>query len=121
MTNTRLTDPEVLEWRHPVRVDLFGIRRGSGGPGRHSGGDGVVRHIRFLEPMTAAILASGRDVAPFGVGGGASGATGRNWVVRADGSRVELHSGFDQVEMEVDDVFVIESPGGGGFGPSDDG
>ncbi len=121
MTNTRLTDPEVLEWRHPVRVDLFGIRHGSGGAGRHPGGDGMVRHIRFLEPMTAAILASGRDVAPFGVGGGAPGATGRNWVERADGSRSALHSGRDQVEMGVDDVFVIESPGGGGFGAPDEG
>ena len=116
MTNTRLTDPEVLEWRHPVRLDLFRRRTGSGGAGRHRGGDGVIRRIRFLEPMTAAILSSHRKVPPYGVAGGATGTIGHNYVERADGEIVEL-SGTDQIEMEVDDVFVIETPGGGGFGP----
>ena len=115
MTNTRLTDPEVLEWRHPVRVEEFRRRTGSGGRGRQRGGDGVVRRIRFLEPMTAAILSSHRRVPPYGMDGGGTGAVGRNRVERADGRVVEL-AGTDQVEMEAGDVFVIETPGGGGFG-----
>ena len=115
MTNSRLTDPEVLEWRYPVLVDGFSIRRGSGGRGRHRGGDGVVRRIRFLEPMTAAILSSRRRTAPFGLAGGGPGAKGRNYVERADGSTQEL-PGTAQVEMNPGDVFVIETPGGGGFG-----
>ena len=86
MTNSRLTDPEVLEWRFPVRLEAFRIRRGSGGAGRHRGGDGVERRVRFLKPMTAVMLANHRRVAPFGVAGGAAGATGRNWIERADGS-----------------------------------
>ena len=90
MTNSRLTDPEVLEWRFPVLLDDFRIRRGSGGAGRHHGGDGVVRRIRFLEPMTAGILSNHRRIAPFGLEGGRPGALGRNWVERADGTREEL-------------------------------
>jgi 5-oxoprolinase (ATP-hydrolysing) len=115
MTNTRLTDPEVLEWRFPVLLEAFGIRRGSGGRGRHRGGDGAVRRIRFLEPMTAAILSGHRRIPPFGVAGGAPGALGRNWVERLDGRR-EVLSGTARAEMAAGDVFVIETPGGGGFG-----
>ncbi len=115
MTNSRLTDPEVLEWRFPVLLESFEIRRGSGGAGRHRGGDGIVRRIRFLEKMMAAILSNHRRVAPFGLAGGEPGALGRNWVERADGSRLEL-SGTAKAEMSPGDVFVIETPGGGGYG-----
>jgi 5-oxoprolinase (ATP-hydrolysing) len=119
MTNSRLTDPEVLEWRFPVRLDQFCIRRGSGGQGRHHGGDGAVRRVRFLEAMTAVMLANHRRVAPFGVAGGAPGALGRNWVERADGSREDFGATF-AVDMQPGDVFVIETPGGGGFGAIDE-
>ena len=115
MTNSRLTDPEVLEWRFPVLVESFEIRRGSGGAGRQRGGDGSVRRVRFREAMTAAILSSHRKVAPFGVAGGEPGALGHNWIARADGMVVEL-SGTHKAEMGPGDVFVIETPGGGGFG-----
>ena len=115
MTNTRLTDPEILEWRYPVRLESFEIRRGSGGRGRWKGGDGIRRRVRFLEPMTAAILSSHRRVAPYGLAGGDSGALGRNSVVRTDGS-VEILLGADRTEMEAGDIFVIETPGGGGWG-----
>ncbi len=115
MTNSRLTDPEVLEWRFPVRLESFEIRRGSGGRGRWRGGDGAVRKLRFLEPMTAAILSSHRLVQPHGMAGGEPGAAGRNYVLRADGSASELGP-FDQTEMAAGDVFVCESPGGGGYG-----
>ncbi len=115
MTNSRLTDPEVLEWRYPVLVDGFAIRRGSGGSGAHPGGDGVVRRLRFLEPMTAAILSNRRRVAPFGLAGGGAGKPGRNTVERADGTVDEL-PGTAQVEMRPGDVFVVETPGGGGYG-----
>ncbi|TMG80876.1 MAG: 5-oxoprolinase, partial [Betaproteobacteria bacterium] len=115
MTNSRLTDPEVLEWRFPVRLDAYRIRRGSGGAGRHRGGDGGERRVRFLEPMTAVMLANHRRIAPFGAAGGQPGAVGRNWVERADGTREEFGATF-QVEMQAGDVFVIQTPGGGGFG-----
>ena len=115
MTNSRLTDPEVLEWRFPVRIDGHEIRRGSGGAGRWRGGDGATRRVRFLEAMTAAILAGHRRVPPYGMAGGRPGALGRNWVERADGSSVEL-SYAEQAEMSPGDVFVIETPGGGGYG-----
>ncbi|HYE93701.1 MAG TPA: hydantoinase B/oxoprolinase family protein, partial [Terriglobales bacterium] len=115
MTNSRLTDPEVLEWRFPVRIDEHRIRRGSGGRGKWRGGDGATRRVRFLEPMTAAILSGHRRIPPYGMAGGEPGALGRNWVERADGSRTEL-AYADQTQMAVDDVFVIESPGGGGYG-----
>jgi len=118
MTNSRLTDPEVLEWRFPVRLDAFCIRRGSGGRGRQSGGNGAVRRVRFLERMTAVMLANHRRVPPFGVAGGAPGALGRNWVERHDGSREEFGATC-AVDMQPGDVFVIETPGGGGFGPPD--
>ena len=119
MTNTRLTDPEILEWRYPVRLESFEIRRGSGGAGRWRGGDGVRRRVRFLEPMTAAILSSHRRVPPYGLAGGESGAPGRNSVLRTDGS-VEVLLGADRTEMNAGDVFVIETPGGGGWGPPED-
>ena len=115
MTNSRLTDPEVLEWRFPVLVESFRIRRGSGGAGRWRGGDGVIRRLRFLEPMTAAILANHRKIAPFGLKGGADGAVGRTWVQRTDGSVQELAS-QDSAAMRPGDALVVETPGGGGFG-----
>ena len=118
MTNTRLTDPEVLEWRFPVRLESFTIRRGSGGNGRHRGGDGTVRRIRFLEPMTATILSSHRHTDPYGLDGGLPGARGRNRVFRAGGD-IETLGGTDGTEMAAGDVFVIETPGGGGFGSPD--
>jgi 5-oxoprolinase (ATP-hydrolysing) len=119
MTNSRLTDPEVLEWRFPVMVARFAIRRGSGGRGRHRGGDGVVRQIRFRKPMTAAILSGRRVVPPFGAAGGMAGQTGRNSVQRVGGQTEQL-AGTAVVEMGVDDIFVIETPGGGGFGTPDE-
>ncbi len=115
MTNSRLTDPEVLEWRFPVRLESFEIRHGSGGRGRWRGGNGAVRRMRFLEPMTAAILSGHRLVRPHGLAGGAAGEPGKNYVLRIDGRRTELGP-FDQTEMAAGDVFVIESPGGGGYG-----
>jgi 5-oxoprolinase (ATP-hydrolysing) len=115
MTNARLTDPEVLEWRLPVRLDAFHIRRGSGGAGRHVGGDGVVRTLRFLEPMTASILSGHRRVPPYGMAGGEPGACGRNAVERGDGT-VETLAGRDRAEMAPGDRFIIHTPGGGGYG-----
>jgi 5-oxoprolinase (ATP-hydrolysing) len=115
MTNTRMTDPEVLELRYPVRLETFALRRGSGGAGRWFGGDGAERRIRFLEPMTAIIVSSRRNVAPFGLAGGADGLRGEQWVERADGSRTVL-TGTDKAEMTPGDVFVILTPGGGGYG-----
>ncbi|MCZ1011173.1 hydantoinase B/oxoprolinase family protein [Streptomyces lydicus] len=120
MTNSRLTDPEVLEWRYPVRVDAFAIRSGSGGTGRWHGGCGVERRLRFLEPMTVALLTNHRRVPPYGMAGGAPGALGANSVERADGSRAEL-AGCDAVEVGVDDVLVLRTPGGGGYGAGDGG
>ncbi|MCA3219487.1 MAG: hydantoinase B/oxoprolinase family protein [Burkholderiales bacterium] len=115
MTNSRLTDPEVLEFRFPVRLDSYAIRPGSGGAGRWHGGNGGTRRVRFLEPMTASILANNRAISPFGVAGGQDGAPGRNWVERSDGSREDLaHIG--SAEMQPGDVFVVETPGGGGYG-----
>ena len=116
MTNARLTDPEVLEWRFPVLLEDFRLRRGSGGAGRWRGGDGSVRRLRFLEDMTVAILASRRIYAPFGAAGGEPGAKGRNWVERADGSTVAM-TGTDKCQVGPGDVFVVETPGGGGYGP----
>jgi 5-oxoprolinase (ATP-hydrolysing) len=115
MTNSRLTDPEVLEFRYPVRLDGYEIRRGSGGAGRWRGGDGGVRRVRFLEPMTASILSNGRRVPAFGMAGGEAGAPGINRVERADG-RVEVLGPLASVSMAPGDVFVIETPGGGGYG-----
>jgi 5-oxoprolinase (ATP-hydrolysing) len=115
MTNSRLTDPEVLEFRFPVRLESYAIRRGSGGGGRWKGGDGGVRRVRFLEPMTASILSNGRTVPAFGMAGGAAGAPGVNRVERADG-RVEALAHIGSAEMGPGDMFVIETPGGGGWG-----
>ncbi|WP_395139123.1 hydantoinase B/oxoprolinase family protein [Schlegelella aquatica] len=115
MTNSRLTDPEVLEFRYPVRLERFEIRAGSGGAGRWRGGDGGTRVVRFLEPMAASILSNGRQHPAFGLAGGAAGAPGRNYVLRADGSREDLgHIG--SVPMAAGDCFVVETPGGGGYG-----
>jgi 5-oxoprolinase (ATP-hydrolysing) len=118
MTNSRLTDPEVLEWRFPVLLESFAIRAGSGGRGRNRGGNGALRRVRFLEPMTAAILSGHRLVAPHGMAGGEPGKPGHNAVERAGGARAELGP-FDQAEMAAGDVFVIETPGGGGYGRAD--
>jgi 5-oxoprolinase (ATP-hydrolysing) len=115
MTNSRLTDPEVLEFRFPVRLDSYTIAKGSGGAGRWRGGDGGVRRIRFLEPMTAAILSNGRVHPAFGAAGGLSGDAGRNRVLRSDG-RIEELGHIAQVQMDSGDVFEIQTPGGGGYG-----
>jgi 5-oxoprolinase (ATP-hydrolysing) len=118
MTNSRLTDPEILETRFPVLLEEFSIRRGSGGAGTHKGGDGATRRIRFLEAMAAGILSNRRKVPPFGLAGGACGALGANRVERVDGS-IEHLSATAAVDMLPGDVFVIETPGGGGFGRAD--
>lgn len=117
MTNTLMTDPEVLEWRFPVRVDEFSIRRGSGGVGQHRGGSGIVRRLRFLEKMITTVLTSHRVVPPQGAAGGGHGKCGRNAVQRASGEIIEL-GGNDQIEVEAGDVFIMETPGGGGYGAS---
>ncbi|HVG04483.1 MAG TPA: hydantoinase B/oxoprolinase family protein [Burkholderiaceae bacterium] len=115
MTNSRLTDPEVLEFRYPVRLESYEIRPNSGGAGRWHGGNGGTRRVRFLQPMTASILANHRSIAPFGMGGGEAGEVGRNWIERTDG-RIETMGHIGSAEMNVDDVIVIQTPGGGGFG-----
>jgi 5-oxoprolinase (ATP-hydrolysing) len=115
MTNSRLTDPEVLEWRFPVLIESFSIRRGSGGAGRHRGGDGVVRRILFREAMTASILSNNRRMRPFGLEGGEPGQPGRNGVLHPDGSFEEL-TFTASVRVGPGDIFVIETPGGGGYG-----
>jgi 5-oxoprolinase (ATP-hydrolysing) len=117
MTNTRGTDPEMLEFRFPVRLEEYSIRRGSGGKGKRRGGDGVTRRMRFFEQMTITTLCSHRRVPPFGVDGGAPGEVGREWIERADGTRDE-HAGNDQNEIYPGDVFVMQTPSGGGYGPS---
>ncbi|HER25718.1 MAG TPA: 5-oxoprolinase, partial [Rhodospirillales bacterium] len=119
MTNSRLTDPEVLEWRFPVLLEDFTIRRGSGGGGKYKGGDGTVRRLRFLEPMTAAILSGHRVIPPYGMAGGESGALGKNRLQRANGEMVLL-GGTGEDEALAGDVFVVETPGGGGYGPPED-
>ncbi|MFT6024331.1 MAG: 5-oxoprolinase (ATP-hydrolyzing) [Ascidiaceihabitans sp.] len=117
MTNTRMTDPEVLETRFPVRVDEFSIRKNSGGTGAFLGGEGIVRKLCFLAPMTATVLSSHRKIPPHGAAGGGVGATGENYVVRLNGTH-EILEGNDVAQMEPGDVFVLKSPGGGGFGAS---
>ena len=117
MTNTRLTDPEILEWRYPVVLESFGVRRGSGGAGRFKGGDGTFRRIRFQEEMEVVILSNHRIVPPYGVDGGATGQCGRNWVERTDGTRDEM-TGMDKRHVAAGDVFVLQTPTGGGFGPA---
>ncbi len=116
MTNSRLTDPEILERRFPVRVEAFGVRTGSGGAGARRGGDGVVRRIRFLAPMEAALLSSRREHAPQGLAGGAPGLPGRQRLIAASGAVSELPGCFS-VTVELGDAIEIETPGGGGFGP----
>ncbi|MFF7771942.1 hydantoinase B/oxoprolinase family protein [Streptomyces massasporeus] len=116
MTNSRLTDPEVLEWRLPVRLEEFAVRRGSGGAGRWHGGDGAVRRIRFLEPMTVSTLSQHRRVPPYGMAGGEPGALGANRVEHADGTVTAL-GGSDSADLVTGDVLVVETPGGGGYGP----
>ncbi len=115
MTNSRLTDPEVLEFRFPVRLDSYQIRAGSGGAGRWKGGNGGVRRVRFLEPMIASILSNSRRHGPFGMAGGEAGLPGINRVVRADGT-VEMLDHIGSAQMQPGDVFEIHTPGGGGFG-----
>ena len=116
MTNSRLTDPEILERRFPVRVEAFRVRRGSGGAGAHRGGDGAIRRIRFLAPMEAALLSSRREHAPQGLAGGGAGKPGRQGLIAASGAASELPGCFS-VKVELGDVIEIETPGGGGFGP----
>ena len=118
MTNTRMTDPEVLESRFPVRLEEFAVRRGSGGAGRWPGGDGIVRRLRFLEPMHVTVLSSHRVTRPAGAAGGGDGLPGVNAVIRADGTREDL-GGNDEADMAPGDVFLMETPGGGGYGPPD--
>lgn len=115
MTNSRLTDPEVLEFRYPVRLESFALRAHSGGVGRWRGGEGSVRRLRFLEPMTASILSNGRVVPAFGMAGGEPGALGINSVERTNGEQ-QLLGPTASVAMLTGDVFIIETPGGGGFG-----
>jgi 5-oxoprolinase (ATP-hydrolysing) len=115
MTNSRLTDPEVIEFRFPVRIEEHSIRAGSGGCGRFRGGDGALRRVRFLEPMTAAILAGRRRFAPYGLAGGEPGERGATWVERADGRR-QLLEYAEETQMAPGDVFVIATPSGGGYG-----
>jgi 5-oxoprolinase (ATP-hydrolysing) len=115
MTNSRLTDPEVLEWRFPVRLESFSIRNNSGGGGIHKGGDGVDRRIRFLESMTVNMIAGHRVVPPYGIKGGKPGAVGKNYVIHADAQITELGT-KGQIEVVKDDIFVLKTPGGGGYG-----
>ena len=115
MTNTRSTDPEVLETRFPVRLEEFSIRKNSGGKGKFNGGDGVTRKLRFLEPMTVTTLCSHRKIKPFGLNGGGPGDCGKEWLEKADGSILSL-SGNDSCQVKINDLFVMETPGGGAFG-----
>ena len=116
MTNSRLTDPEVLELRFPIRLESFRIRSGSGGTGRHNGGDGVIRRLKFLEPMIVSLLANRRRVAPFGLSGGVDAKPGAGRIIRANGA-IEPLAATARAEVQVGDAVEIETPGGGGFGP----
>ncbi len=115
MTNTRITDPEIMEYRYPVRLECFTIRKGSGGEGAYRGGDGVIRKIRFLAPVALSVLTQHRNSGPYGLRGGESGKRGRQYVIRKSGEVLELES-VDGCDLEVGDVVVMETPGGGGFG-----
>jgi len=117
MTNTRMTDPEILEKRFPVRLEEFSIRAGSGGAGTWHGGNGAIRKMRFLEPVTITTLCSHRDIPPFGVDGGTPGKVGVNWVEMQDGTRHEL-KGCDEIDLAAGAIFGMETPGGGGWGKS---
>src|SRR5699024_276193 len=112
MTNSRLTDPEILETRFPVRLESFGVRADSGGDGQWQGGNGAERRIRFLEPMTVAVLANSRKCAPAGIEGGGDAQVGHAWIEKADGQKQDL-AGTDRVEVEADDMLVLQTPGGG--------
>jgi 5-oxoprolinase (ATP-hydrolysing) len=117
MTNTRLTDPEVLERRFPVRVREFSIRRGSGGAGRQRGGDGILRRLEFLRELQVSILSQRRGpFAPYGLAGGEPGSLGRNTLRRAEGKDDEHLAGCVQMTVQPGDIVTIETPGGGGFG-----
>ncbi|MFN2166400.1 MAG: hydantoinase B/oxoprolinase family protein, partial [Anaerolineae bacterium] len=120
MTNSRLTDPEILELRHPVRVERFGIRRGSGGNGLHTGGDGVIRRLRFGEPVTVAVMSNRRRIPPFGLAGGEPGRPGRNIIVAPDGTAQDMPGTF-VAELGPGDVLEVRTPGGGGYGSPDKG
>ncbi len=115
MTNSRLTDPEILEFRYPVRLEEFSIRQNSGGGGKHKGGNGVIRRLRFLENMTASLLANHHEIPPFGVNGGGAGQTGICRVEHSDGT-IEMLSATGQAKLEAGDIIHIETPGGGGYG-----
>ena len=115
MTNTRITDPEIMEFRYPVQLEAFRIRLGSGGAGKWPGGNGIYRHIRFKEAVKLSVLTQHRKVAPYGAEGGKEGATGRQYILRSNGSREELQ-GTDGAEMAPGDAIVMETPGGGGYG-----
>jgi len=115
MTNSRLTDPEVLEHRFPVILENFAIRQFSGGHGKHNGGEGVVRRLRFLEPMTATLLTGRRKISPYGIAGGQSGALGENTVLRNNGLMEDLGT-TAEVSLKAGDAIIIKTPGGGGFG-----
>ncbi len=116
MTNTRMTDPEILERRFPIRIRKFAVRRGSGGAGRNRGGDGTLRELEFLRPLTVSLITQRRGPhPPYGTAGGASGALGRNRLVRRDGTTVDL-PGIIQLAVEAGDVLLLDTPGGGGFG-----
>jgi 5-oxoprolinase (ATP-hydrolysing) len=115
MTNSRITDPEVLETRFPVLLEEFSIRQGSGGAGEYIGGNGVIRKFRFLKDVTAAILSSHRKFPPFGLKGGMPGKCGKNTLIRRDGSIVKVQ-GQAELKLENGDIFMIETPGGGGYG-----
>jgi 5-oxoprolinase (ATP-hydrolysing) len=116
MTNSRITDPEVLESRFPVKLEQFSVRHGSGGPGRFNGGNGAIRRIAFKEPLTVSIVSSHRVHAPRGLFGGQNGAPGKNSLQRADGTQLSL-GGCDTVDVFPGDILTIETPGGGGFKP----
>ena len=115
MTNTRITDPEILELNYPLRLETFSLRAGAGGKGLHEGGEGVVRRITALEDSVATLVSSARKIAPFGLDGGEAGATGRQWIERQSGTREEM-AGISRVDLQRGDRIVIETPGGGGWG-----
>lgn len=117
MTNTRITDPEILEFRYPVRLERFEIRSGSGGAGKWKGGNGVAREIRFLKRVSLTVLSQHRRVAPYGLAGGQAGQTGRQYIIRKDGSQ-QILAGIEGAQMEAGDRIVILTPGGGGYGPT---
>jgi 5-oxoprolinase (ATP-hydrolysing) len=115
MTNTRITDPEILEHRYPIRLKRFAIRQGSGGKGKHKGGDGLIREYEFLDDMELSILSQHRKSAPYGMNGGEQGKTGDQWLITASGVKRHL-DGITQLKVHKNDIFLLKTPGGGGFG-----